>query len=245
MVKKRYNSFGKYYFTTKEFFRQYKIGQKDSFIEKLKKHQNENQQTNETTNDPEEILKIAKGFYSDLYRKERPDPLKQEYFLSFIEKKIFDQDNIALNRHLQEAETENAIKKTKKGGSPGIDGLKIDWYQEFKTELLTPLTHVLNHYFETSKVPYESKLSVLSLIHKKKERDLIPNYRPISLSNNDVKILSKIMVERLKPLTDRLISPTQFACPGRSISSAVNILRDIFWDSHQNQRENFVISVFV
>ena len=51
------------------------------------------------------------------------------------------------------------------------------------------------------------------------------------------------MVERLKPLTDRLISPTQFACHGRSISSAINILRDIFWDSHLNQRENFVISV--
>ena len=61
-----------------------------------------------------------------------------------------------------------------------------------------PLTAVLNSYFTNSSIPYDAKLSAITVIFKKGERDQIRNYRPISLSNNDIKLLTKVMCEGLK-----------------------------------------------
>ena len=63
MIKERYNNFGPNYFRTKEFFRKFKKGQKDSTITKLKDNQGIPHQ------DPEGILKVGKGLYSNLYKK--------------------------------------------------------------------------------------------------------------------------------------------------------------------------------
>ena len=122
MVKERYNNFGPNYFKTKEFFRKFKEGQRDAFIEKLKDEHGRTQQT------PEAILKTAKDFYDALYRKERVDLIKQERFLNLIQKKITDANNEDLNRNITVAEVIKAIKATKAGGSPGLDGISIDFY---------------------------------------------------------------------------------------------------------------------
>ena len=123
MVKERYNNFGPNYFKTKEFFRKFKEGQRDAFIEKLKDEHGRTQQT------PEAILKTAKDFYDALYRKERVDLIKQERFLNLIQKKITDANNEDLNRNITVAEVIKAIKATKAGGSPGLDGISIDFYK--------------------------------------------------------------------------------------------------------------------
>lgn len=237
MVKQRYNNFGKNYFTTKEFFRKYKQGQKDSFIAALENEQGE------TKTDPKEILRTAKIFYDNLYKRERLDPEKQAQFLSLVQRKLGIEENLDLNRDLEDAETEKAIKGTKKGGSPGLDGTKIDFYEKFIRILKVPITHVLQHYFSTSQIPYDAKLSAISIIFKKGDRKKIRNYRPISLSNCDLKILTKIMCERLKKYMDLLIGKTQYACPGKTIASANHILRDVFQESVKKRQENFIISI--
>ena len=237
MIKKRYNNFGPNYFTTKEFFRKFKQGQKDSYIDSLKN--NEGQEESE----PEEILKIAKAFYKNLYKKEQLDPATQQKFLDFVQTKITEEQNTYLNRDLEEEETVKAIKDTKAGGSPGLDAIPIDYYKRFLSIIKTPLTKVLNHYFTTSNIPYDTKLSAITIIYKKDDRKNIKNYRPISLSNNDLKILTKIMCERLKTLMDSIIGDSQYACPGRNIATPNHILRDMYCDAVQHKHEHFIISI--
>ena len=59
------------------------------------------------------------------------------------------------------------------------------------------------------------KLILLSF-QKKKDPETIGNFRPISLCNSVYKIVTKIIVARVRPLLDNLISPFQSAfVPGR------------------------------
>ena len=62
LTKQRYRNFGSNYFTTKEFFRQFRKKRRDGFIEKLKNKDGEEKTKNE------ELLDIAKDFYSELYK---------------------------------------------------------------------------------------------------------------------------------------------------------------------------------
>ena len=75
--------------------------------------------------------------------------------------------------------------------APGIDGLSINYYKMFKGALAGPLLKLFEHCLTTGMLPSTTRTSVISLLHKKNERNLIKNYRPISLTNTDYKILSK------------------------------------------------------
>jgi hypothetical protein len=61
--------------------------------------------------------------------------------------------------------------------------------------------------------------TAIVLILKKNDLELLKDYRPISLCNVIYKIISKCLVNRLRPLLDDLIAPTQSTfIPGRLIT---------------------------
>ncbi|KAK9984648.1 hypothetical protein SO802_034173 [Lithocarpus litseifolius] len=67
-----------------------------------------------------------------------------------------------------------------------------------------------------SKVPAYLNQTHIALILKIKGPETIGNYRPISLCNSVYKIISKIIVTRIRPYLDKLVSPFQTAfVPGR------------------------------
>ena len=58
--------------------------------------------------------------------------------------------------------------------------------------------------------------TLITLIPKCQFLESLANYRPISLCNSIYKIISKILVARIRPLLGNLISPIQTAfVPGR------------------------------
>ena len=87
------------------------------------------------------------------------------------------------------------------------------------------------------------KLSLISLIFKQGDPMSLKNYRPISLLNNDMKILTKVLSKRLEKIMPQIISDTQFACPGRKISSATHMLRDIYDYANERNQESYIISI--
>ena len=61
------------------------------------------------------------------------------------------------------------------------------------------------------------KLALISLIFKKDDPSDMKCYRAISLLNNDIKIMTKIMSRRMAKVMGDIISDTQYACPGKKI----------------------------
>lgn len=99
----------------------------------------------------------------------------------------------------------------KKEKSPGLDGLPSEFYQCF-WDVIGPFFYkALKEIFQRGEMSYSQRLSVILLIYKKGEKDSLKNYRPISLTNTDYKIIALIFAKRLQTILTKLISEQQTA----------------------------------
>ena len=71
--------------------------------------------------------------------------------------------------------------------------------------------NAINESYETGILPPSFRKIIISLLFKKGSRDLLKNYRPISLSNTDYKILGFILAERMQKVVNKLVGPQQTA----------------------------------
>ena len=113
--------------------------------------------------------------------------------------------------------------------SPGNDALTKEFYEVFWDDLKTPLISSFKSAFVKGELSNSQKQAVIKLIEKKdKDKRLIQNWRPISLLNIDLKILSKALANRIKKYLPFLISSNQTAyVEGRFISEGGRLFSDI------------------
>ena len=97
-----------------------------------------------------------------------------------------------------------------KNKSPGNDGLTKEFYEKFWDDLKIPFIVSLRKSLLKEELIKSQKQAVIRLIEKKdKDKRYIQNWRPLSLLNTDVKILSKVMAQRLRQALPFLISANQ------------------------------------
>lgn len=89
--------------------------------------------------------------------------------------------------------------------SPGNDGLPIEFYQTFWPEIKNVLLGMQNESFVKKKLPHSLRKSIISFINKKGNRNDISNYRPISLTNIDYKILAFILASRIQSVIAEIV----------------------------------------
>ena len=86
-------------------------------------------------------------------------------------------------------ECETVIQKMKLDKSPGLDGIPIEFYKTFWLILGLFLVKLYNENYQNEKLSNSQRIAVISLIHKKGNKNLLKNYRPISLTNVDYRLL--------------------------------------------------------
>ncbi len=91
------------------------------------------------------------------------------------------------------------------------------------------LKKVFNEILENQSLSPTQRLAIITLIFKKKgDKIMTNNYRPISLTNCDYKILAYIFSNRLEPFLCELIHPNQMAyMSGRFIGTNVWSVQDV------------------
>lgn len=143
----------------------------------------------------EEILPILHDFYSHHYDEGASCPLMEiDTFLQSLADLPHLDHADTLNGPITCREIETAIQKLNLGKSPSSDGLTTAFYKNF-AELLSPiLEEVFKGIFQNGHLSFTQRLAIIALIFKKGEPWLVPNYRPISLTNNDYKILAYILI---------------------------------------------------
>ena len=69
--------------------------------------------------------------------------------------------------------------------SPGSDGLNAEFYKCFWADLKCMLIDSLNEGFAKQELSESQKQAVITLLHKKGDKRLVDNWRPISLLHID------------------------------------------------------------
>ena len=74
---------------------------------------------------------------------------------------------------------------------------------------------MLKQIFDNKEMSFSQRLTVMSLIFKKGDSELLKNYRPISLTNTDYKtdykIIAYVFARRLQNILDGIINTNQSA----------------------------------
>ena len=98
----------------------------------------------------------------------------------------------------------------KNNKSPGIDGFPVKFFKIFWGRIKFVVLHALNEGYEKGEMSETLKYAVITCIPKgTKARNVLKNWRPISLLSVIYKINSASIANRLKPHLDYLISKTQ------------------------------------
>lgn len=85
------------------------------------------------------------------------------------------------------------IKKLDVNKSEGSDGINARILYELHDVILTPLTMIFNNSLKLESVPKNWKKAHVAPIHKKGNRKLVSNYRPVSLTSITCKLMEKII----------------------------------------------------
>lgn len=99
--------------------------------------------------------------------------------------------------------------RLKSNKSPGIDGLRAEFYKTFKQKLAPVLTGIFETCLQDSKHPPSWTESKIILIHKVGKDPMLPqSYHPISLLNTDYKVFTSVLATRLNKILCKYIHQT-------------------------------------
>jgi hypothetical protein len=124
-----------------------------------------------------------------------------------IPKLVTPKHNVMLMRPIEHEEVEEAVLQMEKGKALGPDGFTVDFFQCFWDLVKDEIWEVVEESRRTRQVLMAFNATFLSLIPKEHGADSPGMFRPISLCNVVLKIITKVMANRLKPLMPGLISP--------------------------------------
>ena len=129
---------------------------------------------------------------------------------------LFEEEKCSLDSMVTREEIKDALWSMKAYKAPGPDGLHAGFFQRFWLVVGDSVLEEVMDVFTKRRVPEFMNKTHIVLIPKIQGPEVIGNYRPISLCNTIYKIITKVIVARVRPLLDKLISPYQAAfIPGR------------------------------
>ena len=127
---------------------------------------------------------------------------------------------------VSEAEVMAALRHSKGGTSPGLDGIPVDLYRCCREECAPVLARLFTAVWQLQRLPPGFHDGLVTVLHKSADRSACANYRPITLLGTDYRLFAKVLATRLGRAAGPLISPLQSAfLPGRRIGDNVMALQ--------------------
>ena len=195
--------------------------------------------------DPNKVSEHIVGFYRNLYSPAQYSERRADEFLNKTHSVFPDDQADALTAPIIVADAKYALIKTEQGKSPGLDGLPYEFYTAFWDTLGEDLVSVYNYsLFDRECLPKTQYQAVVSLLAKDGDLRDIRNWRPISLTNCDYKILTKTLANRLADAMPHLVAKTQVcSVKGRQIQHHTLLIRELITHCNRQKATAYILSV--
>ena len=132
---------------------------------------------------------------------------------------------------ITECEVRDALKQVGLNKSPGLDSLLYEVYLRLSHMFVPIMTDMFNHWFAQGDIPGSVTNGVITFLMKggKHVWEGLDDYRSIILLNTELKILGRVLANRLQIIISNLIGPVQtYAVKGRSIEDNLDLIREVF-----------------
>ncbi|XP_068115224.1 uncharacterized protein [Hyperolius riggenbachi] len=161
--------------------------------------------------DPADIAKIFHEYYQKLYESpSKPNSGANDFLDKLHLPRLSEDDMDMLNAPITEAEIMVTLKDSPSGKAPGPDGFSFEFFKGLKKDVAPYLGNLYNHILRKEQLPDTAREAFIKILPKKNKDLLDPgSYRPISLLNCDVKLLSKVLAQRLALLLPGLVKDSQ------------------------------------
>ena len=178
-----------------------------------------------------EILENIGYYYEKLYSSNNHSLESIDNYLDTIhfDKILTEKQKESLEGPISEREFIHALNSLKERKTPGVDGIPIEFYKQFWS-IIYPFYHnMIVEAKERGVLPNSTKTSLLNLIHKGESRIFLSNFRPLSITNYDYKILAFALAGRFQKVVNEIINFDQSASiRPRFIGTSVRNIIDIF-----------------
>ena len=205
---------------------------------------------NDILTDQFDILQAQKSYFENLYKKDTTLLDSEEHLDIFVDNndipKLNEDEVKSCEGKVSIEELGRGLKQLNNGSSPGMDGLSTEFYKVFWNKIGKFLVSSFNSSFEKGELSFSQNLAVITLIHKGKElsRDKLTNWRPISLTNSDYKILAKTLALRLMDVIDKIVGKEQSAyIKYRDISNNLTLINDILDFLKEKNKPGVILAI--
>ena len=135
-----------------------------------------------------------------------------------------------------------AIRKLKRGKTPGPDCVPLEVFKEMEEDQLNVVLETLNVWWRTETIPDEATKARVVLIFKKGDKTDLGNYRPISLLNTIYKLFASIIQKCLADKLDMFLQKTQYGFRRkRGTADALHYIRRIVDKGEMTQSKTLLV----
>lgn len=141
-------------------------------------------------------------------------------------------------------EVEIAVEMLKGGKAPGEDSIMSEHLKQGGSPVMVRLKQLINKVWKEETIPKPWQVSILCPIYKKRDVMDCKNQRGIFLFNISYKVLSNIILNRLKPYVKEIVGDYQASfIAGKSPTDQIHIIKQITEKSHEFDKDVYLLFV--
>jgi len=196
---------------------------------------------------PPDIEQEVFNFYSKLYTDNEHN-IKEVNLSNMLEEntpKLSNLDSLSLEGKITVEEAAIVLKNMKNNKSPGSSGFNVEFFKFFWKDLGVFLVNSVNFGFSNKQLSSTQKEGVITCIPKSnKNKQLIKNWRPISLLNLTYEIATGCIANRIKQVLPLIIDPDQSGfMSNRSTCDNLRLLYDTLHFSKQLKHRGLMVLI--
>lgn len=154
---------------------------------------------------------------------------------------LTEEEHGSLGKEMTDEEIKAALWSLKATKAPRPNGLHAGFFQWFWLLVGGSVKDEIKRIFGEKRIPDYLNKTLIALIPKILGLETIGSYRPIILCNTIYKMVTKVMVARLRPFLSKLVSPLQtaFVLGRRGTNNAI-IVQELIHTISQKKRKGWV-----